>query len=200
MNDPQPPAAWPLPEFRLPDWIGEVAGPAGGVFPSDDERMALAVALARRNAAAGGGPFGAAVFAADTGRLLAPGVNLVVPAGLSVAHAEVVALTVAQRATGSFDLGAGGAACELVTSAAPCIQCFGAVIWSGVSRLVCGARREDVEGIGFDEGPVPADWVAQLERRGIAVRRDVLRAEAAAVLAEYAASGAPIYNARREGS
>lgn len=193
MNDANTPA-WPVPEFRLPAWIGEVVGGADAAFGSDEERMALAVALARRNAVEGGGPFAAAVFA-DTGRLLAPGVNLVVPAEISVAHAEVVALTVAQRTRGAFDLGA--EPCELVTSAAPCIQCFGAVIWSGVTRLVCGARKEDVEGIGFDEGPVPEDWVAQLERRGIAVRQDVLRDEAAAVLRDYAASGAPIYNARR---
>lgn len=194
------PGPWPVPAFRLPDWTGEIAGPPGGAFPTEKQRMALAVALARRNAVEGGGPFGAAVFTIGEGHLVAPGMNLVLPAGSSVAHAEVVALTVAQQAVGAFDLDDGtGGRYELVTSAAPCIQCFGAVIWSGVTRLVCGARREDVEAIGFDEGPVPADWVEQLEARGIAVSRDVLRDEAAAVLREYAASGAPIYNARRDG-
>ena len=192
------PGPWPEPTFRLPAWIGEVAGPPGGAFPDETGRMALVVALSRRNAAEGGGPFGAAVFTEDEGRLVAPGVNLVLPAGSSVAHAEVVALTVAQQAVGAFDLDDGsGGRYELVTSAAPCIQCFGAVIWSGVTRLVCGACRDDVEAIGFDEGPVPADWVEQLEKRGIAVHRDVLRDEAAAVLRDYAASGALIYNARR---
>ncbi len=192
---------WPDAVFRLPAWVAEVAGPVGGVFPTVTDRMALAVALARRNAAEGGGPFGAAVFTADEGRLVAPGMNLVLPAGTSIAHAEVVALTVAQQAVGAHDMDDGaGTRFELVTSAAPCIQCFGAVIWSGVTRLVCGARKEDVEAIGFDEGPVPADWVEQLESRGIAVQRDVLRDEAAAVLRDYAASGAPIYNARRGGS
>ncbi len=187
---------WPASTFRLPAWVDEVAGDPEQRLTTDDERMALAVALARRNAAEGGGPFGAAVFDREDGRLVAPGVNLVVPASSSMAHAEIVALTLAQQSVGTFDLGAGRSR-ELVTSAAPCIQCFGAVIWSGVTRLVCGARKEDVEAIGFDEGPVPPDWVAELERRGIEVQRDVLREEAATVLRDYAASGAPIYNARR---
>ena len=42
-----------------------------------------------------------------------------------------------------------------------------------------------------------ADWATELERRGISVQRDVLRAESAEVLREYAESGGVIYNGRR---
>ena len=66
--------------------------------------------------------------------------------------------------------------------------------WSGVTRLVCGARAADAEAIGFDEGPKPRGWIAALERRGIAVVRDVRRADAVAVLRAYAAAGGAIYN------
>jgi tRNA(Arg) A34 adenosine deaminase TadA len=76
-------------------------------------------------------------------------------------------------------------------------MCFGAVIWSGVRRLVCGARDEDVRAIGFDEGPKLDDWIAALNDRGITVVRDVLRAEAAAVLGEYVAAEGTIYNSGR---
>ena len=38
----------------------------------------------------------------------------------------------------------------------------------------------------------------ELEERGISVRRDVLREEAADVLREYAALGGEIYNSRRD--
>jgi len=69
------------------------------------------------------------------------------------------------------------------------------VPWSGVQRLVCGARDEDARAIGFDEGPKMADWVKALNDRGIIVVRDVLRGEARAVLQEYAAAGGAIYNA-----
>ncbi len=149
--------------------------------------MDLAIALARENVRRGsGGPFGAAVFERDTGRLVAVGVNVVVASGLSLAHAEMLALSFAQRASGRVDLGARGSiAHELVTSSEPCAMCFGAIPWSGVRQLVCGARASDAEAIGFDEGPKPARWVDALERRGIAVVRDLGRAEARAVLRAY---------------
>ncbi len=79
-------------------------------------------------------------------------------------------------------------------------MCLGATPWSGVRHLVCAARDEDAERVGFDEGAKPAEWVPTLERRGITVQRDVLRDEAASVLREYAESGGEIYNARRGGS
>ena len=76
-------------------------------------------------------------------------------------------------------------------------MCLGAIPWSGVRGLVCGARDADARGIGFDEGAKPTDWVEALESRGIRVRQDVCRDEAVAVLREYAENGGPIYNARR---
>jgi tRNA(Arg) A34 adenosine deaminase TadA len=76
-------------------------------------------------------------------------------------------------------------------------MCLGATPWSGVRHLVCAARDEDAERVGFDEGAKPAGWVPALERRGITVERDVLREEAASVLREYAESGGEIYNARQ---
>ena len=124
--------------------------------------MRLAVSLARENVRRGtGGPFGAAVFEARTGRLVAAGVSLVVPARWSGAHAEIVALALAQRALGTHDLGGPGMAPhELVTSVEPCAMCLGAVAWSGVRRLVCGAREAEARAIGFDEGPKPGRWAA----------------------------------------
>jgi predicted metal-dependent phosphoesterase TrpH len=59
---------------------------------------------------------------------------------------------------------------------------------------VCGARDEDARRIGFDEGDKPTNWIANLERRGIEVVRDVARAEATSVLEDYAKSGGMIYN------
>ena len=186
---------YPAVHLQLPVWVHEVVGDPPPPRRSDEERMKVAIALAQRSAQEGGGPFGAAVFEIDSGRLVAPGANLVVPASCSAAHAEVVALSVAQRTHASFDLSAGTLPRhELVTSTEPCAQCFGAILWSGVRRLVCGARGEDAEAIGFDEGPKPANWVEELEKRGVEVIQDVLRPEADAVLREYAREGHPIYN------
>ena len=189
---------FPKVTLGLPGWVEELLADEDRAYPTVEERMDLAVSLARENVRRGtGGPFGAAVFERATGRLLAPGVNLVVGSGCSVFHAEMVAIMVAQKRLGNFDLGdPESPAHELVTSTEPCAMCLGAVPWSGVRGLVCGARDEDARAVGFDEGAKMDLWVPALERRGIGVTRDVLRDEAAAVLREYAASGGEIYNSR----
>jgi tRNA(Arg) A34 adenosine deaminase TadA len=187
---------YPAVTLRLPAWIEAAVPDPAPAYPGLEERMRLVIELARQNVQRKtGGPFGAAVFDLKSGRLLAPGVNLVVPASCSAAHAEIVALSIAQQLVGSHDLGREPAGVELVSSVAPCAMCLGAIPWSGVRRIVCGAREEDARRIGFDEGTKPADWIAALEQRGIGVVQDVCREAAAAVLQEYAAAGGTIYNA-----
>ena len=157
--------------------------------------MGLVLELARRHVEEKtGGPFAAAVFGADSGRLIAVGVNLVMPASTPVAHAEVVAFTMAGQALGGFDLSAGGRT-ELVSSTEPCAMCLGAVQWSGVARLVCGATDADARAVGFDEGHKATDWIAGLELRGVEVVQEVRRVEAAEVLRSYVSGGGHVYNA-----
>lgn len=178
--------------LALPGWLQAMSLPT--TLPHLPDRMALAVQLARANITHNtGGPFGAAVFHAETHVLVTVGVNVVVAGRCSSAHAEVMALSLAQAALNTHDLSTAGPF-ELVTSVAPCAMCYGAVMWAGVQRLVCGARPEDAERIGFDEGPKPADWVGALTARGIEVLTDVERSAAVAVLNDYAAQGGPIYN------
>jgi tRNA(Arg) A34 adenosine deaminase TadA len=142
-----------------------------------------------------GGPFGAAVFEAKTGTLVSVGVNIVTIANCSHSHAEMVALANAQKELENFDLGAPGfPEHELVTSCEPCAMCYGAIPWSGVRKLVCGARCEDAEAIGYDEGPKPRMWARALQVRGISVAQNVCRKEAVAVLQEYKKCGGIIYN------
>ena len=182
--------------ITIPPWVRKFLGSAEIFLQTTEERMQLVIALSRLNVAQGtGGPFGAALFEMESGRLVAAGINLVASKNCSILHGEMVALMLAQRMLGTFDLGGPGIpACELVTSAEPCAMCLGAIPWSGVRRLVCGARGEDVEEIGFDEGTKPAGWVEALERRGIRVVGDCCRDEAVAVLRQYAAQGGTIYN------
>ena len=180
-------------ELTLPGWVRPFLAAWTEPLDGEPDRMRLAVALAAENVRqATGGPFGAIVVDAG-GRLLGAGVNLVTRSGLSLAHAEIVAISLAQGATASWNLGAAGPV-QLVTSCEPCAMCFGAVPWSGVGSLVWGARREDAEAAGFDEGDKPADWAQTLENRGIRTRGDVLREDAAAVLATYARHAGAIYH------
>jgi tRNA(Arg) A34 adenosine deaminase TadA len=180
-------------EIALPAWAARLYDKAPPA-ETERQRMAVAIELARLNVAEGtGGPFGAAVFNLGTGELTGVGMNLVLARNNSVLHAEVVALMMAEQAVGSFDLGGDAGEFELVTSCEPCAMCLGAVHWSGVRRLVIGARREDVERIRFDEGPVfPASY-EYLESRGLTVTRDVCRAEAVEVLERYARDNGVIY-------
>jgi tRNA(Arg) A34 adenosine deaminase TadA len=177
--------------LTLPPWIDEVADESR-VYLTDEERVGLAIELSKHNVERShGGPFGAAVFNA-AGRLISVGVNRVVPQTCSVAHAEMMAYMTAQQRLATFRLNEQGGHYILATSAQPCCQCFGATIWAGVDELLIGARAEDVEELTeFDEGPLPADWIGELQRRNIAVRRDILRDQARAVLASYGATGTP---------
>ena len=185
-------------EVRLPAWLKPFLADWDAPLHDVHARMALAVALAdenvRRNT---GGPFGAIVVAEDGDRLLGAGVNLVTAAGLSLAHAEIIALSLAQAAVGGWNLGAAGGV-QLVTSCEPCAMCYGAVPWSGVTALAWGAHREDAERAGFDEGEKPEDWATALERRGITVTGGVMRLEAAAVLQRYTHRAGAIYSPSRE--
>ena len=184
-------------EVSLPEWLDRLMDDPP-VRVDAESRMRLAIDLARRNVAAQtGGPFGALVVEESTGQVLGAGVNLVLPSRNCTAHAEMVAIELAERAVGSFDLSADGHRLSLVTSVEPCAMCVGAIVWSGVQSLVCGAPSSAATEIGFDEGPRPAEWVDALECRGIDVTTGVLAAEAAAVLREYADAGGQIYNAGR---
>lgn len=179
----------------LPDWV------AGAVrwdhrHATDDERMDVAIRLSRANVERGtGGPFGAAIFERDSGTLVAVGMNSVLRLNNCALHGEMMAFMMAQQKLGSFTLGAPGMpAHELHTSCAPCAMCLGAILWSGVKRVVCGAAREDATMLGFEEGPVFDESWQYLRDRGIETVHDVRRAEARAVLELYRAGSGKVYN------
>lgn len=176
--------------LTLPPWASDLAD-VNRRYQSDEERVALAIELARKNVEEDtGGPFGAAVFNTHSGRLVAVGVNRAVPQNCSVAHAEMLAIMIAQQRLSQHRMNSAGGHYALATSAQPCCQCYGAMVWAGIDELLIGARSADVEELtGFDEGPLPSDWIGELTRRDIIVRRDILRDAARAVLASYGLSG-----------
>jgi len=150
-------------------------------------------------------------------KLVSIGMNRVVPLNNSTLHGEMVAIQLAQQKIGSFTLMVDkeeNDICtkvdddrgdskdetpkkkrqfELFTSCEPCAMCLGATLWSGVSRIVCGATKDDAQSIGFDEGPVYTSSYTHLEGCGVAVTKNVLREKAADVLRRYGSSGL-IYN------
>lgn len=180
--------------LHLPDWVDEVVN-WDKTYRSDEEKMALAVELSRQNVLRGsGGPFGSAIFAIDSGKLLSVGLNRVVPLHNSTAHGEMMAIMLAEHKLQSFSLAADGIKRELFTSCEPCAMCLGGTLWSGVKRLVYAATADDARAIGFDEGPVYDSSYAYLQQAGVEVVRMVLRDEAKAVLDNYLSRGGAIYN------
>lgn len=188
----------PLNGFRvdLPDWMRGFENELPDTLSEERDRMAVAISLAEQNTRHDtGGPFGALVVSERDGRVIAAGVNRVESQLCSSAHAEIVALSVAQRRMGMWNLAeTGHGPLQLVSSCEPCAMCLGAVPWSGVASLLCGATKADAEAAGFDEGRRAPDWIEALTARGIDVRTGIHRRRAAEVLERYARSGGTIYN------
>ena len=180
--------------LTLPAWIHDAIDPHT-VCADDDAKVAFAIELSRLNIAhESGGPFGAAVFDETSGRLIGIGVNRVLQQNCSTAHAEMMAYMTAQSRTQHARLNEDGARIVLATSSQPCCMCYGATFWAGIDTLLIGARSADVEALTeFNEGPLPADWIGELEQRGIAVRRDILRDRARDVLRDYGLQGGKTY-------
>ena len=186
-------------ELTLPAWIDAEVARLPATLPDVDQRMQAVIRFSQLNIEQQtGGPFAAGVFETVTGRLVAMGVNRVMASGCSSAHAEVMALSLAQLRTGSYDLGAvGQPAHQLVVNWRPCAMCYGALVWSGVTSLVVAGDGPELESMtGFDEGPIHPDWEAQLLSRGITVTKGVLKAGAISVFRQFAESGATVYNGR----
>ena len=176
-------------QVDLPAWAIVALNELPSHLPTLEERMAAVIDFSRRNFIEGtGGPFAAGVFERDTGKLVVIGVNRAGAAHCSAAHAEIVALSLAQAMLGTADLGAEGLpGYQLVASWQPCAMCAAAVPWSGVRSLVVGGRGPDLEAAtGLDKGPTPPGWRAALEAKGIEVIEGVLYEEARAVFREFA--------------
>ncbi len=183
----------------MPDWAIEENRKLPAHIPILENRLREVIRFSRLNFEnETGGPFAAGVFERDSGRVVVIGINRVVPTNLSSAHAEIVALSLAQQMLHTFDLGGPNLpAHQLVVNARPCAMCFGSIPWSGVRSLVFAASGNDVEAItGFDEGPVHPQWRSELQSRGIDVNDSLLGDEAIRVFQDFAASGQRVYNGR----
>jgi tRNA(Arg) A34 adenosine deaminase TadA len=186
-------------EVDLPHWAVAENHQLPPAIPDLEARMRTVIRFSRMNfEQATGGPFAAGIFEMLTGKVIVVGVNRVVPTNVSSAHAEVVAISLAQQQLRTFDLGGPGMpAYQLVVNGRPCAMCYGAIVWSGIRSVVIAASGEQIESItGFDEGPIHPNWQAEYRKRGIEVIENVLADEACDVFRAFAASGQPVYNGR----
>lgn len=103
----------------------------------DEEMMLLAIEEAKKAAEAGDVPVGAVIVDAN-GDIIAKAHNTREVCGSPTAHAEISAIEAAAKAIGSRRL----TDCTLYVTLEPCPMCAGAVINSGLKRLVYGAFDE----------------------------------------------------------
>lgn len=186
-------------EVDLPSWALEETKKLPPFLPDLETQMRTVIRFSRLNfEQRTGGPFAAGIFERESGKLIVIGVNRVVPTHISSAHAEVVAMSLAQQILQTYDLGGPGLpAYRLVVNGRPCAMCYGAIVWSGIRSVAIGASGQQIETItGFDEGPIHPDWLVEYRKRGIDVVENVLADEACAVFRDFAASDQPVYNSR----
>jgi guanine deaminase len=113
-----------------------------------------------------GGPFGAVVV--KNGEIIARGHNEVVSSNDPTAHAEVVALRIASKKLGRFDL----SDCEIYSTCEPCPMCYAAIHWAKIKSLTYGATREDAARIGFDDAYLYAVLKGEIEDRGFNIQKE----------------------------
>jgi tRNA(Arg) A34 adenosine deaminase TadA len=154
-------------QFARPDWLNSIVR-WDQSYSSPEELMQVAFKIALGNVANGGGPFSALIADAQN-RIVEVGWNNVVRSHDSTAHAEVHCIRRAQQLLKTHDLNASARGqLTFYVSCSPCIQCFGAIYWSGLKNIIASASKADAESIGFDEGPVsPALWQAAKELKNI---------------------------------
>ena len=141
----------------------------------DEEMMLLAIEEAKKAAAEGEVPVGAVITDAE-GTVIARAHNDREAANRPTGHAEINAIEAAAKAIGSRRL----SECTLYVTLEPCPMCAGAVINSGLKRLVYGA---------FDENGGACSSRVNLFECGFAhkplVRSRVLESECSDILTQF---------------
>ncbi|MFN2447397.1 MAG: tRNA adenosine(34) deaminase TadA [Vicinamibacterales bacterium] len=107
-----------------------------------DDWMRRALAEAARGRTAGEVPIGAVVIV--DGREVGAGFNQPISAVDPTAHAEIVALRAAARATGNYRL----TGATLYVTVEPCLMCVGAMVHARVGMVVYGAPEPKSGALG----------------------------------------------------
>lgn len=138
-----------------------------------------------------GGPFGAIVVDETKQQIVGYGVNTSLSNG-SIFHAEITAIWDAQSKLKLVSFKNTKNKYSLVSSAAPCSMCLGAIFWSGIQKLIVGASRDDVQSIGFDEGPY-CNISYECNARNIELIKNVNQEECLKTLELYNKMGGKMY-------
>jgi tRNA(adenine34) deaminase len=182
-----------LGSHHLAPFDGVDADVASAASARDRRYMALALDAAQSARAAGEVPVGAVLVQGDD--VIATGFNHPIGGHDPSAHAEMVALRAAARSSLNYRL----PGCELYVTLEPCLMCAGAIMHARIARVVFGARDPKTGACGsvvdafanrqlnhhtHVEGGVLATECGDALKSFFAHRREVIRAERAAALAD----------------
>lgn len=104
---------------------------------NDEQYMKMAIEEAKKSVQAGGAPIGAVMVKND--EVIATGQSLVWPKKDPSAHGETECMKAACQKLQSLDL----SGCTLYSTLESCSMCLGCAGWTGLSRIVFGAYKED---------------------------------------------------------
>lgn len=187
---------YPVIHITLPLWLYEYYDHhQHDIFVTDDDMMKLSIEISYNNAIIYkiGAPFGCAIYQRHKGtgmiQLYSIGVNYDEALCNCTLHAEHMTIQFAQHKYQNHTLRTNDDIYEyiMVSSCEPCYMCLGSIMYSGVSILMTGATKDDVEGLGLYEGPiVTSSYDYLIQKQSITmIKKEILRPEAARVLQEY---------------
>ncbi len=145
----------------------------------DHERyMRRAVEIARGNPDA---PFGCVIADGETGEILAEGLNDAEKSPILQGETAAIMDLIERRPD------ADTSDAVLYTTAEPCPMCSGAILWSGITRVVLGTRLETLRRLGRPLIELPCEEVSRRASfDGFGVTYGVLEGECDALFEEMA--------------
>jgi tRNA(Arg) A34 adenosine deaminase TadA len=140
--------------------------------------MRRAIEIARGNPDA---PFGCVIADGETGEILAEGLNDAEKS--PILHGETAAIMDLRERRPDADT----SDAVLYTTAEPCPMCSGAILWSGITRVVLGTRLEPLKRLGRPLIELPCEEVSRRASfDGFGVTYGVLEGECDALFEEMA--------------
>lgn len=131
--------------------------------------MRRAIEIAHGNPDA---PFGCVIADGEAGEIVAEGLNDAEKS--PILHGETAAVMDLAEKRPEVD----PSGLVLYTTAEPCPMCSGAILWSGIPRVVLGTRLETLKGLGFPHIDLSSEEVsARCSFGGFEVVHGVLEAE-----------------------
>ncbi|WP_202108332.1 nucleoside deaminase [Succinivibrio dextrinosolvens] len=138
----------------------------------------------------GKGPFYAEIYDEHYNFIVGAS-NSVVETQCALNHAEMNTLKLAFDKYKNYNLS--HYKLTLFVNAEPCIMCLGAIMWSGVNKIIFSVPSSEVERItGFDEGFKP-NWFEEMKKRNIKACGGIDEEYGKKILQYYVDLGKTIY-------